>query len=448
MHRIIINENNLVDKEYVNNYLSVVFRRRCRKKSDNVYHNLCNIYNYFPETICGIIDNFPKLGYYKDYFFLLLISKNQSLNDYIYNIIVKQIKQDVENLTKGFPITTLGKWLPREKSKLNNGFIDRFNSIYFHQIRDKRHARAQYRHLKTRLNVAIGTLETKMCAQDYANIDFEKVSPYALRRNQQALLKHDASRNALNIHNHKTLSKMSISTFAREIVNKDYPIDMIMQVWSSRHFDIDFSKLKNIVCIVDLSNSIFSQGGEFFTIGIVLLIDYISILTHRIMINDQLIILSGDVCNRASQILSKIGYCRNLNVVEKVDKLRLLNGCEIENLVVISNNDININTSECNVSRIFHYQADRHTYNLKYIKPSQILTYKNRIHSPIKIKKYNPEIINEIINPPSIQPTQTRVSIWIIISVSIIFLFCIINGIYYSDDISPRNLYRYYINYQ
>src|SRR5207245_2961042 len=109
---------------------------------------------------------------YKDYFYILNFSKNTNLDDYIYNIIINQLKEYLKNIKCKKQISTLGKWLPREKSEINKkiNFIDKFNSKFYPDFAIYS-ARKRYRKLKSMLNKNLGTLEVNLCAKNYDKID-------------------------------------------------------------------------------------------------------------------------------------------------------------------------------------------------------------------------------------------------------------------------------------
>ena len=131
--QIILSDDDIQDVDKVKLYLAESFSKRKPKKSNKLYINLCNIYNLYPNLIENILNDISKLGYYKDYFHILYFSTNYKLNNYIYNLVISQIKSDLENLEPGKKISTLGKWLPSEGSKINKkiNFIDKFNSLFW-----------------------------------------------------------------------------------------------------------------------------------------------------------------------------------------------------------------------------------------------------------------------------------------------------------------------------
>ena len=135
MFKKILNDIQLKDIELVKEYLKFSFRQRKAKKDYKLYINICRIFDVYPDTIKELLDNIPTLGYYKDYFYVLKFSRNATLSKYIYDIVVKQLKIDMQHIKskQNDKITTLGKWLPRETSKINKetNFIDNFTEIFY-----------------------------------------------------------------------------------------------------------------------------------------------------------------------------------------------------------------------------------------------------------------------------------------------------------------------------
>lgn len=149
----ILSDEEIQDTTLVQDYIAKSFNKRKPKKSNKLYINISNIYTVYPRLVENILNELPKLGYYKDYFHILSFSKNYQLNTYIYNIIINQVNEDLKNLKLNKPISTLGKWLPSENSKINKkiNFIDNFNALFFPKNLKltKFTLRKKYRQMKT-----------------------------------------------------------------------------------------------------------------------------------------------------------------------------------------------------------------------------------------------------------------------------------------------------------
>lgn len=382
----ILNEEDLKEIDKVKTYLEYSLKRRQAKKNFKLYINICIIYERYPNTIKEILDNIPTLGYYKDYFYVLMFSKNETLNDYIYNIIRKQLEEDLENLAIGKEISTLGKWLPREKSKINQrcNFIDEFNKRFFPDIKNKFTARSKYRKMKTRINEKLGTIETKLCAKQYDTIDYDKAAPYALKRATKTLMKHEVSRNNLDKHETEMLSSMTLSEFTKALISNKHSIQKMNEIWQQNNYCSEIQHIEkiieNAVCIADLSNDTYSVNGEFLTMGLILLVDKNSSINNKVFVgNNYLIKLEGNIVEKASQIRKYIGPCKEINV-EKYYELIMKNNpaIKIECLIFITTKQIN-NMELLRDKNIHIIQIVPHddTYDIIYHDDSNMTTLAN-----------------------------------------------------------------------
>lgn len=338
----ILNTLELNDPEFIKNYLKFSFSKRKAKKSNRLYINICRIYNIYPKTIEELLDNIPNLGYHKDYFYILSFSRNIKLSNYIYNIVINKIKDDIKNLKKGKQISTLGKWLPRENSIINKKtkFIDIFNSKFYPDD-SKFRARKKYRKLKHLLNNKLGTLETKMCAKEYDKINFEKISYNALKKNMNALNKHEDCKNKMIEFEKEQLKKNTLSNFIKEILSEAHDPKMIEQVWEfnrKRYLD-EIPYLNKLITksvgLFDLSKDTFKCDMQYFTIGVALLFDTFS-ESKMLLLNNQndKCILTGTTCDKVKKMMMSCGPCPIINLENYKDALT-----NNKNLLIVSYKD-------------------------------------------------------------------------------------------------------------
>lgn len=381
----ILHDDELTNIDTVKEYLQYSFRQRKPKKDYKLYINICKIYDHYPETIKELLNNIPTLGYYKDYFYILMFSRNSNLDDYIYNIVVKQLKEDLQNLKLKKEISTLGKWLPREKCKINQkcGFIDKFNALFYPDITDKFTARRRYRKMKTMLNNKLGTLEAKMCTKKYEEIDFNKVSHMALKRNTESLMKHDECKIKLDEHETATLNKMTLSEFMKELVSETHPVDKMDKLWEHNRFRMEIpyidKLMANSVCIIDLSKDTFSNNAEFFTIGMALLIDKFSTLDNKVIIcNDNVMKLDGNILDKVKKLLQYVGPCRGIDVNKYYDLVMKFNpNNKCKNIVFVTTKKINDieSFSDKNITML-QYIPDYNSYDIVYYNGDKIRRFK------------------------------------------------------------------------
>ena len=428
----IFQDTDLDDIEKVKQYLQYSLKWRRTKKDFKLYINICVIFERYPETIKNILVNIPTLGYYKDYFYVLMFSKNVILNEFIYDIIIRQLSLDVENLKSDKSISTLGKWLPREKSQINRrcNFIDKFNVRFFPNIKSKITARKHYRKLKTNLNEKLGTIESKICTQEFDKINYDKVAPYALKKLRPILLKNDISRHNLDIHETKLLTQMSLSEFTREIVIAKHSAEKIIDIWNKTISINTIKKLesqipnildmmKNSICIADLSNDTYSINGEFTTIGLILLINQYA-TDNQIFISNCQPKLNGNIIDNASEIIKYIGPSQEFDLKTLISDSSNQPSCviiittqQLFNQQYLHDNNINL---------IQFVPCLNHTFKLIYrdtilINDSMINNsmINNSMIKPVvkPIKKTISQIINESseLNPQSIPMEMMIISL-------------------------------------
>jgi len=332
----ILYQDDLKDLKIVKEYLDFSLRKRLPKKNFKFYINLCNIYDHHPNLIQEIVNNIPKLGYYKDYFYILYFSRNQQLTNGIYDIVITQIKNDIDNYNNNTTISTLGKWLPRENSKIDKRikFVDTFTQILYPDT-PKFTARKKYRKLKSSFNDKLGTLEKKMCLKEFSKINFNKVSPHALRKNFDNLMKHEECQKNFNKHLLESLLKLELQNFIKEILLEKYSSEMIDQVWRTNkkkyltEIPILNKLQNNTLLIVDFSKDTFNTNMQHLAIGIILLMDEVN---NVIKCNNSVLKLDGSIKDKCKMVMNFCGPCKKINL-ENIDPHK--------NILVVTTKQIN-----------------------------------------------------------------------------------------------------------
>lgn len=381
--RSVLSNDDLGNKSLVKEYLEWSFKKRRSKKNAKLYINICQIFPCYPNTIKNILDAIPKLGYYKDYFYILMYSKNNDLDEYIYQLIISQLRLDLDNLEKGLPISTLGKWLPREKSKINLecNFVDKFNRLFFPLIKNKFKARCEYRKTKALINNVLGTIEPILCSKNYTAIDYNKVAPYALKKKKRILLKHPECIESLETHESEIINSMTLTDFVKDFLMDKYPAAKMVNMWDpiKLHKSIPFlaNVINNSVCIGDLSSDTYAHNSEFFVLGITLLVNYLSI-NQYIFIGKTKICPKGTIKYRANCLLKYIGPCRDFNVEYYYDTICATNpdiGC----LIFVTTKKINydIDFLQNHHLKFMHIRPKQNSYNLIYYDGEKIIKKKN-----------------------------------------------------------------------
>lgn len=408
MHRIfknILSEDELKDQDIVKQYLEFSFHKRRTEKDPKCYINICKIFNYYPETVKDIINNINILGYYKDYFHILKYSRNDILTNYIHDLVRIQIKKDLQNLKDNKNISTLGKWLPRENSKMNRktNFIDVFCSNFFNET-NKFTARKKYRKMKTMLNDKLGTLEAKMCTNKMEEIDFEKVSPLSFKRNISTIIKHDECWDNLIKYQENKLMKLSLGNFIENVMDENNEIDLVQKIWDKKKYlmSIPFieKNIGNSVCIIDMSKDTFLYTGEYIAIGLALLIDKYSTLNNKIYIpNLGFIYLDGNIREKVKKFLTYCIPVKEFNLLNYYNDI-MSKDPSCKTMVLITNKKINDYNflSDKNITFV-KYEVYNNTYDTLYYNGTTITKYKKHTNynENIQLFKEEKKNINSII---------------------------------------------------
>ena len=169
-------------------------------------------YEQFPHTMLNTLPLLPEYGRWLDLFEIIVryakrrdnsVAAN-TLRSVIYDIISSQLEKDLEeleyNVDRTPVLSLLGKWLPRQKSRIDRQtrvndlgipgacyvLASRLNPVTFAE--SKSYAMKLYREACTKLNRALDIPEVKMCARDFHLIDFKKVAGRALNLYRRAFL--------------------------------------------------------------------------------------------------------------------------------------------------------------------------------------------------------------------------------------------------------------------
>lgn len=382
----ILNDDDLKNPDFVKEYLTFSFHAKRPKKDFKLYINICKIHDHYPDTIKELLNNIPQLGYYKDYFFIYNFSKSDSLNNYILDLVIKQLRQDIDNLKQGKEVSTIGKFLPRENSKLNdkNSFIDAF-CAKFYPDREINNAKRKYRKLKTTLNEKLGTLEPLICTKQFDKINFNKVSQMALKNNKNSVLITDEMKAKFDQHETEQLKKLSLASFIKEVLTNKHSVEKMQNLWEHNRFCMEipfiYRLISNSVCIVDLSKDAFNSNSQYFTLGITLLIDQFSLIKNKtIVCKNSIVTLKGNILERAIQLLTYCGPCKELDAGKLYELVKVNNcdgGGEVKNLIFVSGKELtNYDILADKKITLVHYIPNGNDYNIRYFNGSKIREFK------------------------------------------------------------------------
>lgn len=145
-------------------------------------------FNFDKNTATKVISLVGEYGRWKDIFDIIQYANNNELKGMCFNVVKEQLKQDVENLEANKSISLLAKWIPS---------INASDSVRPMAIELRKYLglnNKEYRKMLSKLRAHIGIVESMTCANQWGDIDYEKVPSKANLRYKDAFLKHDGER--------------------------------------------------------------------------------------------------------------------------------------------------------------------------------------------------------------------------------------------------------------
>ena len=174
-------------------------------------------------AFCNNLDNIAEYGRWDD--LVSLIGINRTTDEYIIDIIKKQLEQDKTNLKAEKPISLLGKWLPSENASSTNTKIQAKRVRRLLDLSPRK-----YRLLLSELREYLRVVEVQMCSNRWEEIDYEKVPSLANLKYKNAFLNHDEHRRKKYLESvKKGTSKMNMKVAT--------PVDVVSRYtegWSTR----------------------------------------------------------------------------------------------------------------------------------------------------------------------------------------------------------------------
>lgn len=400
--KTILSNDVLKDPEFVKEYLAFSFYKRRPEKDPKLYINICRIYEVYPDTIKELLNNINRLGYYKDYFHILKHTNPKSdlqknLIAYIYDLIIQQISEDITNMKKKSKISTLGKYLPREKAKLNLkiNFIDRFNEVMFPHATQFT-ARKNYRQLKTEFNNYLGTLESKLATKDYSKINFDKVSHYALTNNMKVIESHPDAAQKFKDYRSSQLKSGTLTYFISCVLSHEYDEAEIEKVWEYNRFLMDIPGLNyefvsNAAIIIDLSKDTFGFKFEYFTIGLALLVNQFSLLENKVFLAGHGLIDFSEhktITSKCDYLMKLCGPTKEIVLTNYLETVQNVNNNTCKNLIFVTSKDIGNIEEGLKDTKVTlrQYIPDFGKYYIMYYNGNQIkkyCRYNHKDHGPV-----------------------------------------------------------------
>jgi hypothetical protein len=156
---------------------------------DSFVNLFMTLYSYDREVAMKVLPLVPEFGRWKDVVDLLdKTSEGSDLSTSIYELIGKQLNEDLLNMKDGKSVSLLAKWLP----SINASKKSRKVAIRIAQSMELYNA--VYRKMLSALRKYIDVTEVKTCSDRWNEIDYNKVSSNANARYVKAFMKHDPER--------------------------------------------------------------------------------------------------------------------------------------------------------------------------------------------------------------------------------------------------------------
>ena len=138
------------------------------------------------------IGKIAEVGRWDDVIFLALNAKDDKTRKASLDVLGRQLNCDIHDCIHGEPVSLLGKWMPTINSKSKNTrskaleLLKEFKGIFVNE--------RGYRKTMSMLRKRIDVVERKMSANEWDDIEYDKVPSMANIRYKEAFMKHDKDR--------------------------------------------------------------------------------------------------------------------------------------------------------------------------------------------------------------------------------------------------------------
>lgn len=186
------------------------------------------------------LHNIAEYGRWDDLIFLIGISCD--IDEYIGNMIRKQLEEDIRNCEANKPISLLAKWMPSE-----NASSRQTKTLARQLMKLLNISPRKYRLMLSKLRSHSNVVETQMCNNKWDEIDYEKVPSLANLKYKDAFMKHDMERRLdylSSVARGESKLNMTVAT----------PVDVVSKYrdrWKIRDFDpaleLAWKNLKDIM---------------------------------------------------------------------------------------------------------------------------------------------------------------------------------------------------------
>ena len=260
------------DRIAVKKYIVFNLTNNRLNKGNQFFKKLIELYKIYPNLITDILLNLNQFTYFKDYFRILFLSKNEELNNYIYDFLLKTIKKDMS----GVNITTLAKWLPRKGShydkKLN--FVNKFAELMFPNDKKNRLVLfIKYKKTLSKLNKIINPIEIALCEKQHDKIKFPNLTKRNMHTYNRKFQKHDDLNNSMDnyiknkVSNYdydqyinRVLLLNNLNDFKKNIYKNE--LEVLNDYWKNKNLkglcDVP-SIMKNSILLLDVNSGLLNR---------------------------------------------------------------------------------------------------------------------------------------------------------------------------------------------
>ncbi len=154
-----------------------------RTAAITMFQELCLQFSRHMEPMLRI---WAEYGCWRDLF--VIASENAALEDWVLKVVSEQFWADWTNHKAGKPFSLLAKWMPREGSSLDDGFVAKLSQVMYHTLRNPTSRHAIYRRHVAKLSAALKVVEQNMCGGTWAEIKPGSVPGRCLNLNRKAFL--------------------------------------------------------------------------------------------------------------------------------------------------------------------------------------------------------------------------------------------------------------------
>jgi hypothetical protein len=342
-------------KERIEEYWINTLSKRKMQKGNYFYSNIILLFEHYPDICYRIINNLPKLGYWKDYFLILnantiypdIKSRHELLEIYITKLLLEQIIKDIDNHKNNKRISTLAKWLPRQNCSFNKDykFIPRFSRMMFPSVNPK-YAQVLYRKTIVELTATIQPSEIIIC-QKHEQINFNKFTSNAFENRYKIFLKDPEYKRQLKNHLIKKYSHFNIAQFINFILMKpkhdNFRLSCFRKSWKNKMYSF-FKKLRldkiyidGYTVIIDLTSELQTSTLFYYAIGYAIILSEIN-KTNKIIINGknpvELDFSNLQIDKKIQLIEDNLYSFVNINISDYLEKYK--------NIFIISTKNISI----------------------------------------------------------------------------------------------------------